>query len=593
MNDLTGNLEAVNATLGSIVYDVVQHVRPGSLTSTTPGTWLVAFFLTEDAANDFAATCNGFRVVDGIEFSVEAHRELSPDRRQYEADRKRDHEPTPPPVCGGSPEVAEVEAPVKVKPRSADSIILEAIEASRKAANGYEGEAIRAVLGSATPGQRAAVTKKLKGYGKGNVRTEIFLYTCASGYGISFPQPVAQVEATVEATAVEAGNASPIEGPFVDEANRVAKGLRTLVADKLPATCFEPHPHPWYNSYTITKMVQEQVKGVSFYTASLAVQEHFPMLFCPVEAAPVDPVTGDTAPLMGEAQAPLTGKTPPLVGGPAVSRKMTASDYDVNLDDIRKEGWDLRYFTIAQRAIRDGALEVLASSDYGCSVHGPGRDTYGDTDDDEQADFLAWLRIIRSPIRLTARNFSQAWDEFIVDCREGTPVGFPVTPLPDDDLDAMRSIFEETIHPDATENARWSASSSSRMTTDSDGTSRCEIPTESYSGDRPRRATEDARLSIPSDTGSSVRRPPSGAATTDTRKTPSDATIDPEETLVDIPMEGDYGYCWGDDDTRLVGDSVDHDHHDPDGYYSPWMRPAYEPMELDDYEAMLALGLAF
>lgn len=51
---------------------------------------------------------------------------------------------------------------------------------------------------------------------------------------------------------------------------------------------------------------------------------------------------------------------------------------------------------------------------------------------------------------------------------------------------------------------------------------------------------------------------------------------------MEIPMEGDYGYCWGDDDSPLVGDSVDDRNDEGD----------FDPMTCSEYEAMIALGLA-
>lgn len=72
-----------------IVYDVVQTVQPGALTSTTPGSWLVAYFRSSQAAWSHVELCNHFRaecVVGSVEYTVETHDEESSERREYEAD---------------------------------------------------------------------------------------------------------------------------------------------------------------------------------------------------------------------------------------------------------------------------------------------------------------------------------------------------------------------------------------------------------------------------------------------------------------------------------------------------------------------------
>ena len=72
-----------------IVYDVIEHVKPGTLTSSLPGTWLIDFFATETAATEFAERCNQYRLVDGITYAVHAIDEESPDRHQSEANFRR------------------------------------------------------------------------------------------------------------------------------------------------------------------------------------------------------------------------------------------------------------------------------------------------------------------------------------------------------------------------------------------------------------------------------------------------------------------------------------------------------------------------
>jgi uridine phosphorylase len=85
-----------------IVFDVVQIVAPGAITSVAAGRWLVDFREVEAAAEQFAAELNahvgcivtrdGFY---GISYTVEAHDEESPERAEYYADfcrRRADEE---------------------------------------------------------------------------------------------------------------------------------------------------------------------------------------------------------------------------------------------------------------------------------------------------------------------------------------------------------------------------------------------------------------------------------------------------------------------------------------------------------------------
>lgn len=76
---------------------------------------------------------------------------------------------------------------------------------------------------------------------------------------------------------------SPVQWPDLARAEVMAAHLRRMLDDKLPASHREPHPHPFYNAYIVCKMLQEQVKHLSFYTASRYVAKHFPMLFAPAE----------------------------------------------------------------------------------------------------------------------------------------------------------------------------------------------------------------------------------------------------------------------------------------------------------------------
>lgn len=76
----------------AIVFDVVQIVSPGAMTSTPAGRWAVGFFSKRDRdisetpekeAEAFAAQCQEYTKVPGITYRVERHRELCPGRAKY------------------------------------------------------------------------------------------------------------------------------------------------------------------------------------------------------------------------------------------------------------------------------------------------------------------------------------------------------------------------------------------------------------------------------------------------------------------------------------------------------------------------------
>ena len=66
------------------IYDVVQIVTPGAITSDRPGRWLVAFREDEREALRVADRCNeACSLVDGIGYRVECHDEESTQRARY------------------------------------------------------------------------------------------------------------------------------------------------------------------------------------------------------------------------------------------------------------------------------------------------------------------------------------------------------------------------------------------------------------------------------------------------------------------------------------------------------------------------------
>jgi hypothetical protein len=63
-----------------VIYDVVQTIDPGAMTSNPPGRWLVEFHAWENVSRKRAEVMQGFASVPGIHFAVEAHDELCPGR---------------------------------------------------------------------------------------------------------------------------------------------------------------------------------------------------------------------------------------------------------------------------------------------------------------------------------------------------------------------------------------------------------------------------------------------------------------------------------------------------------------------------------
>jgi hypothetical protein len=70
-----------------VVYDVVQTIDPGAMTSNPPGRWLIEFHAWENVSRKRAEVMQGFASVPGIHFAVEAHDELCPGRASYLRDR--------------------------------------------------------------------------------------------------------------------------------------------------------------------------------------------------------------------------------------------------------------------------------------------------------------------------------------------------------------------------------------------------------------------------------------------------------------------------------------------------------------------------
>lgn len=80
-----------------VIFDVVQVVSPGALTSTPAGRWHVFAFDREAEAERNASACQACATVPGIAYRVEAHDEECPGR----AHSRRDRTPSAECVCSG------------------------------------------------------------------------------------------------------------------------------------------------------------------------------------------------------------------------------------------------------------------------------------------------------------------------------------------------------------------------------------------------------------------------------------------------------------------------------------------------------------
>lgn len=62
------------------VYDVVNIVDPGALTSILAGRWHVVFYAEREPAERYAESCRRRTLVPGVDYHVEEHEETCPGR---------------------------------------------------------------------------------------------------------------------------------------------------------------------------------------------------------------------------------------------------------------------------------------------------------------------------------------------------------------------------------------------------------------------------------------------------------------------------------------------------------------------------------
>jgi hypothetical protein len=233
-------------------------------------------------------------------------------------------------------EIVPIRKPSKPQPRKPDSIILVAIADYRKHRANWDAkltgwvsdeDSVRNVFGSLTTGERSALTRFLNqidpdGSQVSNKlrRLAMFVRECVYGCYVSFPQTsddatdpdiILDPDATVLDIPVSDDEGQHVDVELADLAeagfrfrkanlfgsfscdvmpeavDRAARNLAVAVADRLPKSHLEPHPYPWYSVHNLAKMVQEQVKGTSYYLAIVAVGDHFPTLFAPDDPKPV------------------------------------------------------------------------------------------------------------------------------------------------------------------------------------------------------------------------------------------------------------------------------------------------------------------
>jgi hypothetical protein len=181
------------------------------------------------------------------------------------------------------------------------------------------------------------------------------------------------------------------------EVDRVAKGLRTILADKLPATCFELHPYPWYSAYTVCKMVQEQVKGTSFYIASVAVQDHFPMLFAQDPVSQLSDIVADE-----------------LIGGP-----IGVSDIRQAIDDATRD----ETVRVRHRTARIFLLSVIGDIRWG--IDDAGLKEWNRADNATRDLIVAYLDHLEvGPCPYRGVDAHGRYDHFLFECVTGVPI-FP------------------------------------------------------------------------------------------------------------------------------------------------------------------------
>lgn len=253
--------------------------------------------------------------------------------------------PSPEPVANPEPIAPAIEvAPEPVKAtRSARCIILEAVEAYRREGDrghgNYAVARVNVIYGETTKAQRSAITRKLNQAGFGDDYHDAtgrflgFVGHCVRGSAVTFPAPGPTDPPSAPEDATEGKPEASVEAPTIDVAlselvndahqlrkrtpfgffacdvipprvDELAAYFAREDAAVLPKTPYEPIG--WRNSYTYCKILQEQVKGLSFFTALMAVEKHFPMLFAPADPEPESPLADITADeVVGTIETPI------------------------------------------------------------------------------------------------------------------------------------------------------------------------------------------------------------------------------------------------------------------------------------------------
>lgn len=171
--------------------------------------------------------------------------------------------------------------------------------------------------------------------------------------------------------------ASDVIPARVDE---LAAAFAKQDAEMLPKSCFEPHPHPWFNSHTYCKILQEQVKGLPYYIALQAVAKHFPVLFAPDDepATPAgwDAIEADdalpivSASVMTDSAIRATIEHTPIRGYEGFGR--TTVEYMGRNDGSLRVGFtDNRDALVLDNALTD-LRSALASAGYAVELKYPG-----------------------------------------------------------------------------------------------------------------------------------------------------------------------------------------------------------------------------
>lgn len=292
-------------------------------------------------------------------------------------------------VAACSPAPKDEPAALKAAPVKAADVILEAIEACRAAKKGKAEAAIASVFARLTPGQKGAVTRLLNA-------------TRFPSFGPQCKLP------SVEAFIRSCVTGSQIGHPDLARAEIMAAHIARESAPYLPASIFEP-PHPFYNAHTLTKMLQEQVKHLSFVAASRFIAKHIPALFCPDDEPETDPTPDGPAAVELPAPnlpvlAPISGGSPESSASPGLvdnqgmgttieqgSAKLTVAELKRRL----KVGMKLRHVT----DYRGNACDEVFTIGHIRTVDV----IFSELDGEPRKSYLAWPKA--SELRATAKGW--------------------------------------------------------------------------------------------------------------------------------------------------------------------------------------------